>query len=386
MDVFGKLPFVLDGATGTRLQEMGMPGGVSPEMWCLENPEVIREIQRGYVEAGSNAVYAPTFSANRTLIKKYGIDMSVRELCRRLVEISRSAVDGRALVGGDMAPSGLLVPPMGETTFDELVDIFTEQAEALEEAGVDFFGIETQTSLAEARACVTAVRAVSDKPVLVSFSCGDTGRTLMGGSLTAALLALQDMGVYAFGVNCCGKPALVADLLDEMKPYASITLIAKPNAGIPRVEDGRTFYPLEPEELAKYIPEYIAAGAGFVGGCCGTGNEHIAAICRALGAVDLSLPGGGIKEATAASEFRVTTLSDETEFAEIEISDNLMEDALEAELEGANIIKVCLRDESDIQLLWENQYSIRLPLCFEWDDSELLSRALRIYSGKPLIL
>ena len=148
-----KKPFILDGATGTELQKLGMPQGVLPARWILDHPEAIRTVQRSYAEAGSMAVYAPTFCTTRADLKKYGEDISVRDINRQLVELSREAAPG-LLVGGDIAPAGLPLPPMGETSFDELLDVYAEQAAALEEAGVDFFAVETQMSLVEARAAL----------------------------------------------------------------------------------------------------------------------------------------------------------------------------------------------------------------------------------------
>ena len=239
MTAFKTLPIILDGATGTQLMKLGMPAGISAEKWILEKPDSIKKIQRAYVENGSQAVYAPTFETNRVGIKKHGMNESVKDLCLKLVTLSKEAVDGRALVGGDIAPTGLQLFPMGTTGFDELVDIYTEQAQALEEAGVDFFGVETQMSLAEARAAVIAIKSVSDKPIAVSFSCGSTGRTLFGGDLTAGLLSLSEMGIDAYGINCNGDLKLISSLLADMKIYSNLPLIAKPNAGLPELVDGK---------------------------------------------------------------------------------------------------------------------------------------------------
>jgi 5-methyltetrahydrofolate--homocysteine methyltransferase len=281
-EFFAPLPLILDGATGTQLQKFGMPPGGCTERWILDNPEVIISIQRAYVEAGSGAVYAPTFGANRVALGKYGLGDSVREYCPRLVELSRRAVSGRALVGGDMSPTGLMPAPYGTSSPEELEDIFREQATALEEAGVDFFGLETQMYLEEARAAVAAVKSVSKKPILVSFTCTPTGKSLWGEDLVSVMEHLQGMGVDAFGINCCGDLDLLADILAEMKTHARLPLIAKPNAGIPDMIGGRTVYHMSPEDLAEYVPKFVANGAAILGGCCGTHEGHIAAIREAL--------------------------------------------------------------------------------------------------------
>ena len=221
-------PLLLDGATGTELQRRGMPLGCCSELWNLENPSAIVELQRAYVAAGSQVVYAPTFGANRPSLDRHHVNLSVSEVCARLVALSREAVGGRALVGGDMSPCGLQMEPLGEAGFDEVVAVFREQAEALEAAGVDLFAVETQMSLAEAKATLTAVRQVSDKPVFVSFACGGTGRSLWGDDLSLAAAELEAMGADAFGVNCCGDLSLLIRLVSEIREACSLPILVKP--------------------------------------------------------------------------------------------------------------------------------------------------------------
>ena len=200
-------PLILDGATGTELQKRGFTGGECAEKWVLEHPEAIQEIQRAYVRAGSRVVYAPTFGANRTKLEAHGLFNVTADYNRRLAALSREAVGDLALVAGDLAPTGLMLYPLGDTTFEELVEIYTEQAAALEEAGVDLFVIETMMTVAEARAAVLAVRSVSRKPVFVSFTCDGNGRTLTGSDVAAVLQIMQGMEIDAFGLNCSVGPA-----------------------------------------------------------------------------------------------------------------------------------------------------------------------------------
>ena len=277
-----KLPFILDGASGTMFQKAGMTLGYCTEKWALENPEEVIRIQRAYVEAGSDAVYAPTFGANRPSLDRHGIDMSVGELCSRLVEISRKAVDGKALVGGDIAPCGLQIEPYGSSHFHELVDVFSEVAEGLESAGVDFFAVESQMSLEETKAAVTAVKSVSAKPVIVSFACGDTGKSIWGDDLAQAVTVLEPLGIDVYGVNCCGDIDLLIRLVKEIREKTKLPILAKPNAGMPVIDNGTIHYNLKPEELAGRIPELRSAGADVFGGCCGTEPEHIRAIKEKL--------------------------------------------------------------------------------------------------------
>lgn len=384
--MFDKFPFILDGATGTELQKLGMPAGTCSEKWVLENPEALKTIQRAYIDAGSDAVYAATFGANRHSLRAHGVTDSVPDVCRRLVDISREAAAGRALVIGDMAPTGLQLFPVGSITFDGLADIYAEQASALHNAGVDFFGIETQMSLGEARAAVTAVRSVSDRPVIASFSCGPGGMTLFGGDLCSALVSLQELGVSAFGINCCGDLDIIIAQLARMRRYSAIPLISKPNAGIPDISgDGSIVYHMTPQELAGSVPLMAANGARLFGGCCGTTSEHIAAIKQALSA-DAPPELSPVSAWVCASEYRLVEISGSTEFAELEITEDLSDDAVDALADGADVIKLTLRDDRDVAMIAETQYAIRLPLCISCDDRGLLDIFRRVYNGKALIL
>lgn len=201
-----QFPLILDGATGTELQKRGFTGAVSAEEWVLAHPESILDIQRRYVDAGSRVLYAPSFGANRQKLEEHGIFNQTEAYNRRLAALSKQAAAGRALVAGDLSPTGLFLSPMGETSFRELVDIYTPQAAGLEEAGVDLFVIETMMTLSDARAAVLAVRSVSDKPIFVTFTCDEKGRTVSGTDITAALVIMQGMGVDAFGLNCSAGP------------------------------------------------------------------------------------------------------------------------------------------------------------------------------------
>lgn len=279
-----KLPMLLDGATGTNLQKAGMPGGVCTEKWILENPQPLIDLKRSYVEAGSDAIYAPTFGVNSANLKKYGIIDSVYDMCSRLVELARKdvGVSGDLLLGGDMAPCGLSPEPFGEASIGQLVDIYAEQAQALEKNEVDFFIIETQIYLEDTKAAVTAVKSVSDRPVFVSFACNEVGRSFWGDDLAQAVTVLEPMGIDAYGINCCGDLALLERLVGEIRANTALPIIAKPNAGLPVVRDRKTCYDMTPEQLAERIPAIRAAGADMFGGCCGTDARHIAAIKAAL--------------------------------------------------------------------------------------------------------
>ena len=207
-------PLILDGANGTELQKSGYDGSKCTEAWVLEHPEVMKQLQEEYVEAGSNIVYAPTFGANRVKLEENGYFNMVPEFTHKLVAISKEAAAGKALVAGDIATSGKFIAPLGDVSFGDLYDMYREQAEAMEEAGVDLYAIETVMTVPDAKAALLAVKDVSDKPVIVSFTCDENGRTLTGSDVRAALVIMQGMGIDVFGLNCSTGPK---EMLEQAK-------------------------------------------------------------------------------------------------------------------------------------------------------------------------
>lgn len=374
------LPILMDGATGTELRKRGMPAGVCTEQWVLEHPQVLLEVQRGYVRAGSRVLLAPTFGANRASLERSGITGQVGEYNRRLVELTRQAAGEGVLVAGDLAPTGLALAPFGESSFEELVAVYTEQAAALETAGVGLFLVETMTNMAEARAAVLACKSVSSKPVWVSFVCDDEGRTPgVGTDVLAALIVMQGMGASAFGLNCT-SPADTAEQLERLAPYASIPLIAKPSAGLPGAC-------CTPEELAAFAPRYAAAGARMFGGCCGTTEDHIAALAQAVDQVDFGafLPVERDPDVIpCASEKEARFITPDVDVGEtIECTPDLMEDILEAEEQSPQgALKIAILEEDDLDIFAENQYVVKDALCLWSDVPELLEQALRLYQGR----
>ncbi len=275
---------VADGAMGTMLQAAGLPIGMSPEAWLLENPDAVMGIHRAYVEAGAELILTCTFGGNRVRLERSGLSARVAEVNHRAVEIARRAADGRACVAGDMGPLGELLAPLGKLTYEEAVTIFAEQARALAEAGVDLLYIETMADLNEARAAVEGARQADDRiPITVTLSFDKHGRTNMGVRPEQAAEVLLEMGVAAVGANCGYSLEVTLQALEKMHAHApQAVLIAKPNAGLPRMVERREVYDATPELMADYALKYVAVGARIVGGCCGSTPEHIRAIARAV--------------------------------------------------------------------------------------------------------
>ena len=381
-----RFPLILDGATGTELQKRGYKGDVSAEQWVLEHPESIIDVQTGYVAAGSQVLYAPSFGANRRKLEEHGIFNSTADYNRRLAELSKRAADGKALVAGDISPTGLFLSPLGEASFEELVDIYTEQAAGLEQAGVDLYVIETMMTLSDARAAVLAVRGVSDKPIFVTFTCDEHGRCISGTDVTAALTVLQGMGIDAFGLNCSAGPAEMLPQLRRLREYARVPLIAKPNAGMPQIVDGRAIYHCPPEEFVRYIPEFLAAGVAVFGGCCGTTAAHIAALRDALAGAEITPPAPRHTDMLPASTEKLPAYLpvDAVHGPILAVADDL-EDRLADVLDSGDVMAAIRVDTwEDVDGLADVQYMITKPLCLVCDDAELLEAALRVYQGRAL--
>lgn len=276
-------PVILDGATGSNLRRAGMPVGVSPELWILDHPQVLIELQRGYADAGSQIVYAPTFSANRVALAGFGLADRLEELNRRLVELTREAAGDRCLVAADLTTLGQPLEPLGTRSYQEAFDIYCQQIEAAVKAGVDLLGAETMLSADETAAALDAAQAVCDLPVMCSVTVEADGSLLFGGSAAEAASALQEMGAAAVGINCSVGPDQLESVVRNLAETVSIPVIAKPNAGIPAMtETGQAVYSMGPEDFARHMVRLFAAGARVLGGCCGTTPEYIRQLCRAV--------------------------------------------------------------------------------------------------------
>jgi methionine synthase I (cobalamin-dependent) len=274
---------VADGATGTMLQAAGLPTGLPGEAWILERPEEIVRLHRAYLEAGSQLILTSTFGGTRARLAKAGLDAQVAEVNRRAAELAREAAGDECYVGGDIGPTGELMPPLGKLTYEAAVDMFAEQAAALAAGGVDCIYIETMTALNEARAAVEGAQGACDLPVFCTFSFDTHGRTGMGVSPLQAAQAMAEMGVQGTGANCGHAPEEVLDFLPQMGGAApGAFLIAKPNAGIPRMVKRQVVYDADPQRMAGLARRYVELEARIVGACCGSSPQHIAAIAAAI--------------------------------------------------------------------------------------------------------
>jgi 5-methyltetrahydrofolate--homocysteine methyltransferase len=281
-------PALADGAMGTMLFDQGLESGGSPEAWNVERPEIVKGVHRGYLEAGAELLLTNTFGGNRFRLALHGLEGRVDELNRAGARLAREAVEaagGRAIVAGDIGPSGGILEPLGDLAYAAAVEGFAEQARALIAGGVDIVWIETMSDLEEVHAAMEGVRRVSPSvPLLTTMTFDTRGHTMMGVSPEQAVEALQGWGAAAVGGNCGNGPDEIVQVIEKMRRHAAdVRLVAKANAGIPAWKDGRAVYGAGPEAMAAYAASVVERGAWMVGACCGSTPAHLRAMAEALG-------------------------------------------------------------------------------------------------------
>jgi 5-methyltetrahydrofolate--homocysteine methyltransferase len=277
---------LLDGGLGSMLIAAGLAAGRAPEWWNLEHPDRVASVHRAYAEAGSDIVHANSFGANPLRLAAAGLAGRCREVNTAAVEIARRACAGRALVAGDIGPTGHMLPPVGTATIEELRDAFREQVTALANAGADLFSIETMSDLREACAAVEAARAAGLAVIAsMTFEARTRGSfTIMGDPLVPSLAALAAAGADSVGCNCSVTTAEMLPMVREAAAALPVPLAAQPNAGPPRVTPEGVVYDASPLVFARGLTAMVEAGARLVGGCCGTTPEFIREARAALNA------------------------------------------------------------------------------------------------------
>jgi 5-methyltetrahydrofolate--homocysteine methyltransferase len=407
---------ILDGATGSNLQERGMPVGVCPEKWILEHKEVLIELQREYIEAGSDIIYVPTFTSNRIKLAEYGLGDQIESINKELVKLSKQAIalvrekgiDKRIYIAGDLTMTGEQLYPVGTLTFEELVDVYKEQIRYMILEGVDLFVVETMMSLQECRAAVLAIKETCNLPIMVTLTFEGELRTLYGTDPATAIVVMESMGVDGVGVNCSTGPEKMCEVVSIMKKYGTVPIIAKPNAGLPHLQDGVTVYDMEAPDFAIGIKKLVEAGASIVGGCCGTTPKHIQKLNNILDCMSLPIINKN-KVATLTTERRTVeikldgpfmvvgerinptgkkALQKELRAGEIDLVTQMAREQVE---NGADILDINMGmngiDEKEMMLQVINELAprVNVPLCIDSSDIDVLEAALRIYPGRALI-
>lgn len=405
----------LDGATGSNLVKAGMPSGVCPEQWILEHQDVMLQLQKDYVQAGTNILYAPTFTANRVKLAEYHLEKNMTSMIRDLVAISKEAAESTpghpVYVAGDLTMTGEQLKPMGKMELETLIDIYKEQILCLVDAGADLLVVETMMSLAETRAALIAAKEVCDLPVIATLTFEADGRTLFGTDAKTAAIVLESLGASAIGANCSTGPAQMESIISEMVSHTRIPVIAKPNAGLPFLdENGTTCYNMEAEEFAEEMEVLVNAGATILGGCCGTTPEFIRQIHERFGTdakVAASRRPDGIRYLTSERITHSFGLDDGF-FVVGERINPTGKKALQAQLREGSFEKVIqFAEEQDacgakvldinmgmsgidekasmLRALEEVSGVTNLPLSLDSSYVEVLEAALRNYPGRALV-
>ena len=405
----------LDGATGSNLVKAGMPSGVCPEQWILEHKDVMLKLQKDYVQAGTNILYAPTFTANRIKLAEYHLEKNMSAMIHELVAISREAAASSpghtVLVAGDLTMTGEQLKPMGKMELEELIDIYKEQILSMVDAGVDLLVVETMMSLAETRAALIAAKEVCDLPVIATLTFEADGRTLFGTDAKTAAIVLESLGASAIGANCSTGPAQMESIISDMVNHTRIPVIAKPNAGLPFLdENGNTCYNMEAEEFTEEMEILVNAGAAILGGCCGTTPEFIRQIHDRFGteakATATRRPEGiryltserithsfGLEDGFFVVGERINPTGKKALQAQLKEGsfEKVIQFAEEQEACGAKVLDINMGmsgiDEkaSMLRALEEVSGVTNLPLSLDSSYVEVLEAALRHYPGRALV-
>jgi len=411
---------ILDGATGSNLQKAGMGAGVCPEKWILEHPDALIALQKSYLQAGTNILYAPTFTSNRIKLAEYELQGEIERINRELVAMSKEAIrqaksegliaeDAIALVAGDVTMTGRQLEPMGTMTFDELLDIYREQIRYLADAGADVLIIETMMSLQETRAAVIAAKEVCDLAILATITFETDNRTLYGTNPETAAVVLETLGVAAMGANCSTGPKQMSEVIGRMAAVSTVPLIAKPNAGLPKLaQDGSTYYDMQSDTFGEEMHHTIERGATILGGCCGTSAPYISEVVGAVGdRKPFVRKTSGLRYLTSERQTLAFSLDDPFLIVGERINPTgkkklqeelrngvfslVTEFAVQQEELGARILDVNMgmsgidEKETMLRALDEIANVTNLPLSLDSSHVDVLEAALKKYPGRALI-
>ena len=400
---------IFDGAMGTMLQNAGMKTGDCPEYLNITNPKMVQDVHRAYFEAGSDIIETNTFGASRIKLAEYNLSDKVAEINTAAVQNVKIATDGKAKVAGSMGPTGGFIKPLGELDFDEVYQNYYEQAKALASAGADYILIETCIEIQEMRAALLAAKDACDLPVICQLSFSEDGRTVTGTDPQSAAIILSAMGADVIGANCSLVPEQLVPIVKELAENCSCPISIQPNAGMPHLVDGKTVFPMTPEDFGKWAPELVKAGATFIGGCCGTTPAHIKAIKEALKGVvepvrkepsnDLALASRsktvfiGKDLPTRLIGERINPTGRKKLAAEIKNGSfiSVKREAIEQEQAGAQILDVNMgvagidQAEAMKKAVMEISQLVNIPLAIDTSDAKALEAGLKAYPGRALI-
>lgn len=391
---------VFDGSKGAILQQMGLESGSCPESWNLSKPEEIKKIFESYIKAGSDVIQTNTFGANRAILGKYNLQEKVAEINSSSIKLAKKAAGNDVYVAVSIGPTGKLLEPSGDLSFEEAYDIFKEQIVVATQAGADIINFETFTDLSEMRSAILAAKENSDLPIIASMSFESNGYTMMGNTPASFAIVCQSLGVEMLGINCSTGPAEMLKTIDELRKFSNLPISAKPNAGIPEFINGNPIYHETPDSFRKYVKEFIDKGVSLIGGCCGTTPNHISVIREELD--KLSKPG--IKppvkssyissyskyiDKDAIKKINIAQFVDNNnseDFMNCSFEDSVTDRIMDIMSEDYDAIYISLdfisKQEYLAQAIKTIQSYIKLPLIIHSNSVECMEKALRIYNGR----
>lgn len=400
---------IFDGAIGTMLQNAGMKPGDCPELLNVTNPELVQKVHRAYFEAGSDIIETNTFGASKIKLAEYGLSDRMEEINRAAVQNVKIASGGKVKVAGAMGPTGGFIQPLGELDFDDVYQNYLEQAKVLAAAGADYILIETCIEIQEMRAALLAAKDACNLPVICQLSFSEDGRTVTGTDPQSAAVILSAMGADVIGANCSLGPEQLVPIVRELAENCSCPISIQPNAGMPHLVDGKTVFPMTPEDFGKWAPELVKAGATFIGGCCGTTPEHIRAIKRALeGVIEpvRKVPSENLALASRSKTVfigkdlptrligeRINPTGRKKLAAEIKNGSfiSVKREAIEQTQAGAQILDVNMgvagidQAQAMKKAVTEISQLVNTPLAIDTSDAKALEAGLKAYPGRALI-
>ena len=407
LEGLGKRIILVDGGMGTMIQAKGVEVKGPPELLNETHPDLIREIHRAYIEAGADIIETNSFGSSRVKLSNYDLADRAYELSRRAARIAKEAAEDRALVAGSVGPLGKILKPVGNISFDEAYEAFREQIEGLRDGGVDLIFVETMSDIREAKAAIVAAKDVG-LPVVALMTFQEDGKTLLGVTPEAAVVALEAMGVVAVGANCSTGPDRMLEVAKRMASVSEVPLIFMPNAGVPRMVDGKTVFPMGPDEFSSYAASFVEAGAWIIGGCCGTTPEHIKRLKEALEGlkpVARSAPcgvkvsgrdrvvfiGGNHYPVVVGERINPTGKRDFQKELKEKRASWAIKAAISQRDAGADILDVNVGmggvDEKELLpfIVASVQTATGLPVMIDSSSPEAIEEALKVADGKPVI-
>lgn len=414
LDRLGKELLYFDGGTGTILQERGLKAGELPEIWNLTHTEEMVDIHRQYYEAGSDIVLTNTFGANALKFRDSEYDLE-DIVAAAVVSVKEGAYmgvhdDREVYAGLDIGPTGKLLKPMGDLEFEGAYEAFKEVMVYGEEAGADLIHIETMSDTYEVKAAVLAAKENTDLPVFATMIFDERGKLLTGGDIPSVVALLEGLRVDALGINCGMGAAQMIPILDEILKYATVPVIVKPNAGLPKHRDGEVYYDVKPEEFASVMKSIVERGASVVGGCCGTTPEYIRALVeetRGMRDVEKRRKGSKKSQSIVSSYGKAVILNDRPVIIGERINptgkkrfkqalkehdmDYILREGILQQDGGAHIldVNVGLPDIDEVVMMKEAVQELQsvtsLPLQIDTVNVEAMEAAMRIYNGKPMV-